>query len=385
MDDNAKSEVLANFASLTGVDEDRAKFYLESANWNLELSLARYYDDNDGESDQNVPNSRADVPPVVSQPAQVRKPEKKPVIKSTGNIRTLSNFKQGQDSGDSSEEEDGQAFYAGGSEHSGQQVLGPPRARRSDIVTDVFRSVRGFGAEVADPRASSSRGQHSHAFSGTGYRLGETANDSQVIQAEKTEDQSMVEITVRFWKNGFSVNDGPLRPYDDPKNQEFLHHVKHGEVPNEFAMQVRGREISFTMEDNRHAEFVGSGPKSASFSGTGQKLGSITPTLSSPSLASESSATNDGNVQSNPIEVDNTKPTTNIQIRLADGSRLVGNFNHNHTIGDIRRYINASSPQYRDRGYILISTFPRKEFTNNDETIEQCGLINSVIMQHLMA
>lgn len=38
MDDNAKSEVLANFASLTGVDEDRARFYLESSNWNLEVS-----------------------------------------------------------------------------------------------------------------------------------------------------------------------------------------------------------------------------------------------------------------------------------------------------------------------------------------------------------
>lgn len=34
-------------------------------------------------------------------------------------------------------------------------------------------------------------------------------------------------------------------------------------------------------------------------------------------------------------------PTTSIQIRLADGSRLVGTFNHNHTVGDIRRYIIA--------------------------------------------
>lgn len=58
-------------------------------------------------------------------------------------IRTLSNIKQDQDSGESSEEEDGQAFYAGGSEHSGQQVLGPPRGRRGDIVTEVFRTVRG--------------------------------------------------------------------------------------------------------------------------------------------------------------------------------------------------------------------------------------------------
>lgn len=57
---------------------------------------------------------------------------------------------------------------------------------------------------------------------------------SIVIAPQKTEDQSMVEITLRFWKNGFSVNDGPLRTYDDPKSQEFLHHVKHGLVTYHF-------------------------------------------------------------------------------------------------------------------------------------------------------
>lgn len=57
-------------------------------------------------------------------------------------VRTLSNLKPDQDSGESSDEEEGQAFYAGGSEHSGQQVLGPPRGRRADIVSDMFRSVR---------------------------------------------------------------------------------------------------------------------------------------------------------------------------------------------------------------------------------------------------
>lgn len=47
-----------------------------------------------------------------------------------------------QDSDNSSnEEEDGQAFYAGGSEHSGQQVLGPPR-KKSDMVTKLFKSAK---------------------------------------------------------------------------------------------------------------------------------------------------------------------------------------------------------------------------------------------------
>lgn len=39
------------------------------------------------------------------------------------------------------------------------------------------------------------------------------------------------------------------------------------------------------------------------------------------------------------IAVDKNAPTTTVQIRLADGSRLVATLNHTHTIADLRRYI----------------------------------------------
>ncbi len=38
--------------------------------------------------------------------------------------------------------------------------------------------------------------------------------------------------------------------------------------------------------------------------------------------------------------IDSSKPTTSVQIRLADGQRLVGTFNHTHTILDIKQFIN---------------------------------------------
>jgi UBX domain-containing protein 1 len=41
----------------------------------------------------------------------------------------------------SSDEEEGQAFYAGGSEHSGQQVIGPGK-KKKDIVAEMFKSVQ---------------------------------------------------------------------------------------------------------------------------------------------------------------------------------------------------------------------------------------------------
>lgn len=41
----------------------------------------------------------------------------------------------------------------------------------------------------------------------------------------------------------------------------------------------------------------------------------------------------------NSVSVDSSRPVTTVQIRLADGSRLVGQFNHSHTIADVRRFI----------------------------------------------
>lgn len=45
------------------------------------------------------------------------------------------------DDDSASSDEEGQAFYAGGSEHSGQQVLGPPK-RKTDMVAKLFKSAK---------------------------------------------------------------------------------------------------------------------------------------------------------------------------------------------------------------------------------------------------
>lgn len=47
-----------------------------------------------------------------------------------------------------------QAFYAGGSDSSGQQVLGPPR-KNKDFVSNIFKSAKESGAEVVENQPSS--------------------------------------------------------------------------------------------------------------------------------------------------------------------------------------------------------------------------------------
>ena len=47
-------------------------------------------------------------------------------------------------SDDEDDEEKGQAFYAGGSETSGQQILGPPKRNPEKIITDLFAKAKEY-------------------------------------------------------------------------------------------------------------------------------------------------------------------------------------------------------------------------------------------------
>ena len=39
------------------------------------------------------------------------------------------------------------------------------------------------------------------------------------------------------------------------------------------------------------------------------------------------------------LNLDENEPTTNVRILLDDGSLLMGHFNHTHTVGQMRQYI----------------------------------------------
>lgn len=55
------------------------------------------------------------------------------------------------------------------------------------------------------------------------------------------------------------------------------------------------------------------------------------------------------------IVVDDSKPKTQIQIRLGDGSRLVATFNHTHTIADIRQV--RKEEEEGDEDYFFLNFF----------------------------
>nr|GEW42050.1 homeobox protein shoot meristemless-like isoform X3 [Tanacetum cinerariifolium] len=83
------------------------------------------------------------------------------------------------------------------------------------------------------------------------------------------------------------------------------------------------------------------------------------------------------------LVLDSTLPSTSIQLRLADGTRMVAHFNLHHTVSDIRAFINSSRPDGPRTYQLQTVGFPPQQLTDQNQTIEQAGLANSVVIQKI--
>ncbi|XP_053985063.1 NSFL1 cofactor p47 [Hylaeus anthracinus] len=297
--------------------------------------------------------------------------------KAQSKFATLTDLK---DKESSPEEEEGQAFYAGGSEHSGQQVLGP--GKKKDIVSDMFKSCQGQSVDVK-PKPSGQ--QRPNTFSGTGYKLGQTSSDTEVVTATSSNHQQSNSgpIILKLWKDGFTINDSELRLYSDPENREFLDTIKRGEIPTEIRQEIQSTEAWLDMEDHRHETYVPPKVKVKAFTGKGHMLGSPSPATVGMTIPTDlADQTANESQAKKQLNLNESKPTTTLQIRLADGTSVKAQFNLTHTINDLRQYIITMRPQYAMREFSLLTMYPTKELAE-DKTIEEAGLQNTAIIQRL--
>lgn len=55
-----------------------------------------------------------------------------------------------------------------------------------------------------------------------------SCNSSVIGPPSSSRQDSHTEVTLKLWKEGFSINDGAVREYADPANREFLESVRRG-------------------------------------------------------------------------------------------------------------------------------------------------------------
>ncbi|KAJ3809007.1 hypothetical protein EV368DRAFT_87747 [Lentinula lateritia] len=301
----------------------------------------------------------------------------------------------GDDSDDEDNDGEGESWFAGG-ERSGISVQNPDRpggrgerdtVPGGNMVRDLLRRAAEGGVPAPVEEASSS-------FAGGGHRLGsDEVESSYVPDPSQHREPTIRHLT--FWRDGFAVEDGPLMRYDDPANESVLAEIHSGRAPPSLLDVSPGEPVELRVAKRTNEDFVP--PKPAAFFGAGHRLGAPVPEFSGAGAGSSGVSIMPGTFADPPslstsitaepervktkFEVDQNKPMTSVQIRLADGTRIVCRMNLTHTVLDLRNFINASRPENLTRPYSIGTTFPNRTLDDFDATIEQAGLKNSVVVQ----
>ncbi|KAH9979230.1 hypothetical protein BGW80DRAFT_1275718 [Lactifluus volemus] len=298
--------------------------------------------------------------------------------------------------GDDSDEGDDepQNYFAGG-ERSGINVQNPDMPGRN-LMRDLLARAQNDRSLEPEPEGI----QRSSAFSGGGYTLGSDEVGSTYIPdpngppnpVSPAEETAIRHIT--FWRDGFSVEDGDLRRYDDPAQAQILSEINAGRAPPSILNVQPGQPVGLRVARRTEEDYVAT-PRRG-FAGSGSRLGGVVPepgpapqagmpgtfpTGESALPAPAPSRAHDQESISTRYSVDQTKPTTSVQVRLADGTRMVARMNTTHTVRDLRNFINASRPENNARPYTIGTTFPNRTLDDDNVTIEAAGLLNSVIVQ----
>jgi len=339
--------------NITGCnDHSRAKFYIDSSNGDLDAAVISFFESGGEEAG----SSQSQTPSDSDSQSRL------------GNVSVNPGY--------STNKEGGNEYYAGGAQ-SGIGVMAPPTGKPVDndqFVKDLFKKAKdSVGAKQHEEKVRQPRTED--RFIGSGHKLGGDGVESRQIRGESARPQPK-DIRLCMWKTGFTVDDGPLRKYDDPANQEFLDKITKGELPME--LRALGTEINVSMEDRRNDTYEENKPKEEfkSFGGSGNRLGASESSTSSSAPPSSSTDSTPS------IDVDSTKPTTKLRIRLASGKQLVQEFNQSHTVTDLKNFCAASSG---GKNFELRAGFPPKPIDlNSEQTLQDAKLLNETVIQRYL-
>lgn len=347
-----------HFIGITGASKYLAEQYLSRNNDEIVDAIEDYYATNTS----NTTNTANEAP------------------KKTSTKRGINTFRDLND-GDESDDKTDTNFFTGG-EKSALQVEDPnkkDKKSQQSLMDKIIQRAQEQMAQPDDRPSASAAEPEEPKFTGTGFKLGDGTGNLQTINnSNPVSKPNKVTRELTFWRNGFTVGDGPLHRFDDPENASVLQELNRGRVPVsvlnvEFGQDVDVSVIKKNDEDYKPKKKIGG------YHGSGQRLGAPVP----------------GEIISNDVE--ETKPETKtepiapepesdgdspVQIRFANGKKLSTKLNSTDSILEVYSFVRSHEYNDQSRDFSLNHAFPVKLIEESTEvTVADAQLKGAVIVQ----
>lgn len=285
-------------------------------------------------------------------------------------------------SGDNKDDDDEQNFFAGGGRGSGLEVENPSDPQ--NLVQDLLKKAEaGQGhPDRMNEDSSSSSEPKKPSFTGTGYQLGSNDVPSRVIGGAKDYQPKKLEKADReitFWRDGFQVGDGKLFRYDDPANATYLSELNSGRAPLSLLNVEYGQDVDVNVVKKLDEDYKPPKRKIGGFHGVGQRLGSPVSGDYQPPKSQTPEPQEETTKQEPTKPKDEGSGDTKVQIRLADGRRVVRLVESSGPVQQLYDYVSTETSS--SKPFILSHAFPVKPIEDKSQTIKEAGLINAVVVQ----
>lgn len=400
---------IAEFMEVSQTTPDEARELLEEANWNVQEALGLFYNGIEGEDQGEVDFAAHET----AVPAATRGGAPRPSSSATASKRFATLADLNQDSPAHSSEEDDDNLFTGGGK-SGLAVQNPDSASANSarLINDIFRHSRGetgrrpededededdggfgddedrFGSPFNKPPGSKKSGKA--RFQGTGITLGSDDVPSRRIDSQDSASSQpagrlpRVNRRLTFWRNGFSVEDGPLYFYDDPANVNHLRAIRAGRAPVSLLNVENGQDVHVHVIRNLDEDYKPPKPKQEAFVGTGVRLGSPVPgepinSAATTPAASIAPPTTSSSNSSSSIAVP-TSGNATVQLRLGDGSTHRLRLQSTGPVQQLYDFVDSLDSN-SVRAYVLQTTFPNKELSDRQLTLKEAGVVGAVVVQ----
>ncbi|GEQ70664.1 hypothetical protein JCM33374_g4343 [Metschnikowia sp. JCM 33374] len=379
MSDN--SHLVESFIGVTNASKYLAQQYLDRNDNDLTGAIEDFYNTNGETGEPSNAGSRSQTPVPRGRATK------------SGGITTL------KDLGDEAESPDDktQANFFTGGEKSALQVENPDKKKdkraQPSLVDRIFQRATEQMGEEDDRPSAQGPDAPAEKFTGTGFRLGDSSSTSEVVfdrNANVRARPAKVTREITFWRQGFTVGDGPLRRYDDPENVQTLSELKQGRVPVSLLDVEFGQDVDVNVVRKVDEDYAPPKRKIGGFHGQGQRLGSPVPGEDIYGVHAPVPEASKETPQTTPLSKAATGPGPSdqgegdslVQIRFANGKRVSHKFNGSDSVSVVYAFVRGHEHNSSEKPFILSHTFPVKPIEESaDTTVASAKLKNAVIVQ----